>query len=310
MAEYSLSVELVRELSGGAEISDAGQRHSELFGAARLIMEQSLPEVYIIILNWESYADTIECVEACRNLNYSNFRILLIDNGSRDRSEQILRERFPEIELLQTGSDLGYAAGNNIGIRYALARKADYVWILNPDLLVEEDSLTELIKPTLEHQEVGLCGPRLIHGEKLFSFVFDGLSLDSWDGYQSHFNIVRSKESPPHGDLLDVDCVSGSSMLVKSEVFRDIGLLREDFFLYYEDAEFCFRARANHWRTPVCPWIAVRHAKHRQEEPKAIGFYPERSRIVFSRLIAGNDRPVYVTAHNWRLLRDCMKSFR
>ena len=75
------------------------------------------PLIYILILNWNSHENTMECIKSCQELNYSNFTLLLIDNGSTDNSEQILREHYPEVDFLQTGNNGGYAKGNNMGIR-------------------------------------------------------------------------------------------------------------------------------------------------------------------------------------------------
>src|SRR5664279_2479168 len=105
-------------------------------------MKDAAKLTYIILLNWNGWQDTIACVESCRKLSYPNFRILIVDNGSTDNSEAILRERLPDIELLQTGANLGFAGGNNVGIRHALAQGADYVWLLNNDTVVDAEALS------------------------------------------------------------------------------------------------------------------------------------------------------------------------
>lgn len=107
-------------------------------------MESDL--VYIIILNWNGWQDTVECVVSCLNLRHDNCRILIVDNGSTDGSETFLRKRFPDTELIQTGENRGFAGGNNIGISHAMANGADYVWLLNNDTIVDPDSLSELIR--------------------------------------------------------------------------------------------------------------------------------------------------------------------
>lgn len=245
---------------------------------------QNRPLVYILILNWNSYSETIECVRACKRLDYSSFRILVVDNGSRNASVEELARRFPETELIQTGANLGYAAGNNIGIRHALSKGSDCIWVLNPDVLVEEDSLTAMTGVLVDNPSIGICGPRVIHGKEPSGFSFDGLSIESAKGYQWQFNVVdrRSKATRPF--LVDVDCVSGCSMLIRSDLLRTIGLFREDFFLYYEDVELSFRARDHGWRTVVCTGTAVRHDQNAQVERQSTGFRVERSRIMFARL--------------------------
>lgn len=258
--------------------------------------------VYIIILNWKNYGHTINCVKRCQKQNYPNFKILVIENNSPNQSENKLRQSLPEIEILQTGKNLGYAGGNNVGINYALNSKAEFIWILNPDVEVEADSLSNLISFLQENPVVGVCGPRVFQGSKPYSFTFDGLSLDSSDGYQSSFNLSASTTEIEEASALDVDCVSGCSMLVRSSVFLSTGLLREDFFHYYEDAEFCCRARANGWRTSVFKPAKVVHARHKKKIINAVGFYNERSRIIFSRIKDSERPPKLITRHNQLLI--------
>src|SRR6266568_5938037 len=118
---------------------------------------------YIIILNWHGWQCTIECVESCKKLSYLNFRILVVDNGSTDGSEAILRERFPDVELLQTGANLGFAGGNNVGIRYALEQGAEYVWLLNNDTTVDADALSALVRMAEGDTKIGMAGSKILY---------------------------------------------------------------------------------------------------------------------------------------------------
>lgn len=253
------------------------------------------PLVYILILNWNSYRETIECVKACQRLSYSNFRILILDNGSRDDSEKQLSISFPEIELIPTGANLGYAAGNNIGIRRALSKRATYIWIINPDVLVEDYTLTKMIHIMMDNPSIGICGPRVINGGKPWRFAFDGLCIEPDNGYQWHYNAVDflSEENQPV--IVDVDCVSGCSMLIRSDLIYAIGLLSENFFLYYEDVELSFRARDQGWLTVVYTGCLVKHDHDIQVKPLSTGFRVERSRIIFAKLRNSCIRKILIT---------------
>src|SRR5689334_19055261 len=88
------------------------------------------PLVHVIVLNWNGLQDTIACLESCRMISYPRFELIVVDNGSTDGSETRLREQFPEVEVLQTGRNLGFTGGNNVGIRRALERGSDYVVLL------------------------------------------------------------------------------------------------------------------------------------------------------------------------------------
>src|SRR5712692_7725778 len=93
----------------------------------------NLPEplVYVLLLNWNNWKDTNECLASLRNLDYDGWKVIVLDNGSTDGSVQRIREKHPEVEIMELGENLGFAKGNNAGIRAALERGAEYVWVLN-----------------------------------------------------------------------------------------------------------------------------------------------------------------------------------
>lgn len=119
------------------------------------------PLVYIVILNWNGWQDTLACVTSCCALTWPEYRLLVVDNGSTDGSEAILRDRLATGEVLQSGGNLGFAGGNNVGIRHALAAGAEYVWLLNNDTEVAPDALSELVAALQEnHPPPGWRRPR------------------------------------------------------------------------------------------------------------------------------------------------------
>lgn len=104
------------------------------------------PKVYIIILNWNGLKDTLECLESVFKLDYLNFEVIVVDNGSTDDSVNVILKTYPQVRLIENRENLGYTGGNNIGMRYAIERDADYIWLLNNDTIVEEDTLGEACK--------------------------------------------------------------------------------------------------------------------------------------------------------------------
>lgn len=125
---------------------------------------ENLPLVYVVILNWNGYADTADCLTTCLTNRYPRTRIVVVDNGSSDGSELLLRSAFPEITVVQTGSNLGYAGGNNVGIRHALGSGADYVVLLNNDTVVDPDFITSLVQiATADCRPGMLCSNIFFH---------------------------------------------------------------------------------------------------------------------------------------------------
>jgi len=203
-----------------------------------------IPIVAIVILNWNGYQDTVACVESCLLSTYQSFHILIVDNDSTDNSEGLLRQRFPDLEILQTGSNLGFAGGNNVGIRRALASGADYVWLLNNDTIVAPDALTELVKVAESAPRAGMVGSKvLLHGEP-DKIWFAGAFWTS-DGANIHHRGFGEDDVGQYDEPCKVDALTGCSLLVRTELIKSIGLMREDYFLYSEDADWC-RTAAEH----------------------------------------------------------------
>lgn len=206
-----------------------------------------LPLVYIVILNWCSAKDTRECIQSILNSNYPNYKILLIDNGSPDGSGPILHEQFPQLEFISTGKNLGFAGGNNKAIRHVHAvSEAQFVWIVNPDVRVGHNTLSLLIDLMLQNSSIGVAGPRLLHGAPGCQEEITGLHFPEYQKFKNVFQGVSLS-----ADVIDADYMMGCSMLIRMELFKAAGLIREDFFLYAEEAEFQLRARSLGWRTVI-----------------------------------------------------------
>src|SRR5699024_10508143 len=119
------------------------------------------PNVYIILVNWNGWKDTVECLQSLQELEYAHYCVIVVDNGSSDQWVQDICQRFSVMHLVENEEDLGFAGGNNVGIRHALEREADYIWLLNNDTVVEKQALTYLVERMEEEPDMGICGSRL-----------------------------------------------------------------------------------------------------------------------------------------------------
>src|SRR5437763_815696 len=137
------------------------------------------PLVFIIVLNWNSWRDTLECLGSFEQVDYPNYRVLVVDNGSTDGSEERIRTACPEIEFIQTGANLGYAGGNNMGIRHALRQGARYVLLVNPDVVLEPATLRRLVRVCADVPQVGALCP-VIRREDAPDCVWFGGGVIKW----------------------------------------------------------------------------------------------------------------------------------
>lgn len=211
------------------------------------------PYVYILILNYNSEQDTIELYNQLQRIDYQNYSILVIDNDSNHTSKTTLKKSIPPSDLILNKKNIGYAGGNNIGIRKAISASADYVWILNPDIRVETKTLNILVEHITEDKKIAAVGPRICMRDNKEIIFSDGGVVDTDNGIQTYHlkfkqNIKEIKES---NKTNKVDYIDGSCLFIDINCLKEIGFLNEKFFLYFEETEWCLRARNLGWESLV-----------------------------------------------------------
>ena len=239
---------------------------------------------YIIIVNWNGYKDTCQCIESCRELDYSNFHILIVDNGSSDGSGQLLREQFSDIKIIETGSNLGFAGGNNVGIRYALEQGADYIWVLNNDTVVDVHCLDFLIQAHEADPEIGMAGNKIYCHHSPETIWYAGGEVDLEKGGVTHHIGKDLRDDGSYDEPGPTGYITGCSVLIKTEVIKDIGLMDENYFLYFEDVDWSLRAKQKGWKLFYEPRAKLWHkegARREQEYSDKFIYYSIRNRLYF-----------------------------
>ncbi len=220
-----------------------------------LLTATRLPPVTCVILNWNGWRDTLECLEALKRSTYSNLSIVVVDNGSANDSVARIKSSRPDILLLENGQNLGFAGGNNIGIRHAIVHGAEYVWLLNNDTWPASDALTGLVAKAITDDRIGAVG-------SVCYFADAPSKVEAWGGARVNLWIAygRNSTEPRKDDWFH--SLNGTSILVSVAALKDAGLLDEGFFLYWEDTEFCLRLRKRGWRIAVAPDSRIEHKVH------------------------------------------------
>jgi len=282
------------------------------------------PKVAIIILNWNGWRDTIECLESLQRLTYPNYQIIVVDNGSTDDSVERIKAwaqgnltveskffkydpskkpvtlvehvanltvaevgsevlNFNSLTIIRTEKNLGFAEGNNIGIRYAMNFGATYIWLLNNDTVVLPETLTLLVKRLLLDQCIGIISPKICYYSDPERIWFAGgvLRLLRASGYNIGINEIDN--SSYRGFVL-CSFITGCAMLVKRDVFDDVGLLDASYFLYVEDVDFSLRAKKRDWKlgTDLDTVIYHKVSKSSQDVLAMQTYYIWRNRMYFS----------------------------
>lgn len=241
------------------------------------------PRVAIIVLNWNHADDTLACLRSVMALSYPAIHSVVVDNGSTDDSVARINSTYPNIEVIQTGENLGYAGGNNLGIRHALAYGCDYVWLLNDDITVAPDSLSALLEVAREAPDIAFLGPKVYMKEEPDRILSAGGPLA--DGWQPQHIGIGEIDSGQYDTIRDVDYLSGCAVLANACALESIGLLDEDFFAYHEDTEWCYRAKKAGWRVTFVPQARVWHPDTRRRDPASslVTYYAARNHLLFLR---------------------------
>lgn len=224
----------------------------------------SSPKVSIIVLSWNGLEDTAECLESLRALRYPNYEVIVVDNGSDDGSPQMVRHRFPEVSLIETGVNLGFVQGNNVGMSHALRNGAEYLFLLNNDTRVEADCVSELVRAAESDPSIGVVGP-LMHRVFKPHITDMGGDFNFWTG---EVRLRWFNGESGEVDTRQIDYVWGCGFFVKAQTVREIGLFDPRYVAYYEDAAFCMRARSRGYRTVVAPKARIWHKIGRSGEKR------------------------------------------
>ncbi len=273
------------------------------------------PCTYVILLNWNGRDHTLECLPGL--LQDESLSLIICDNGSEDGSLDafavFLAERYPErrvqmqdradisllspgpagcVYLLRNGANLGFAGGNNPGIRLALRDPAcRYVWLLNNDTTVQADTLAKAVARMEQDSRIGICGSSLVYAHTPGVLqAFGGAVYSRWSGRSRHIGAFsRFEDIPvsPEAVECDMSYVVGASMLVRREFIESVGLMQEDYFLYYEEADWAERGKGR-FRLGYAPESIVFHKEGASIGTSASGgsplsvFYLFRNRLRFT----------------------------
>ena len=262
------------------------------------------PKVSIIILNWNGWKDTIECLESLYQITYPDYEVIVVDNGSEDESIDKIKEyaegkikveskffeyseknkpikiigytreeaearggKERELEsspsnrkliLIENEKNYGFSEGTNIGIRYALERGADYAFLLNNDTVVDAKFLNELIRVGEVDEEIGILSPVIYHYHNPNMIQSGG--REKLNLYMGKVTATKlAKKEAKQEVIIDTEIVSGAAMLIKRKTLKEIGLLPTEYFLGWEDWDYCIKVSRGGWKLVCVPKVKVWH---------------------------------------------------
>jgi len=212
----------------------------------------------VVVLNWNSREMTAECIRSLLAMNSQDFRILVIDNGSRDESVEYLRVKFPQIGVISNGRNLGFAAGCNGGIRHALNERAEFVLLVNNDTVVDPAMLQELLNTAVQEPEAAMVSPKIFYFDPRDRLWWAGGLYNLWRGIPRHVGF-REKDGSEYNRPRELEWATGCVMLLRCQALSQVGLFDERIFGNGEDLDLSLRVRERGWRILYAPRAKVWH---------------------------------------------------
>lgn len=241
-----------------------------------------MPSIGVVSVNYKAHHKLCRCLRSLKQYCRHELHLIVVDNSPEPEVEDIAKEH-PEITAIVPGTNTGFAGGCNLGIAHALELGLDYILLLNPDTWTEHDFIDVLLKELVTNASLGMVGPKIIRDtEQKNNIWYGGARMNWWKGGPSQ---VMDDRHDGDGPALTVPCLSGCAMLIRSRAIREVGLMDEKYFLYYEDTDYCQRFIAKGFDLAYVPAAGLIH-----DVSSAIGFqsrdyvyYFSRNRVWFMR---------------------------
>ena len=263
---------------------------------------QPTPSVAVVLINYNSAADTLACVESLQAMPWPGLRIIVVDNASQDDSVVKLRALEPAITLIASPTNTGFSGGNNLAFNYLKTDMPDYVWVLNNDTTVMPDTLSHLVQMA-QRFPGSMIGPRIEYPDGRFQRV--GNKLNRWTGRLKDYAESRIKD----GQV--VECLSGCSMLIPATCLDLIKGFNDDYFLYCEDNDLCYRAADHGVTCRIALQAKVRHKEGATtgKQPAARVYYYHRNRLRLARHVCHGGQWTLIQLYSqYRLWRAKLKA--
>jgi len=240
------------------------------------------PKVGIVLVNYNGLNFQNDCIKTIKNMSYSNYEIIVVDNASTDKSMEMLKQYYPEVTIIECEENHGVAKGNNIGIRYAIDNGSQYILLLNNDTEIDAELLTEMIKKADENI---LITPKIYYYNPSNLLWYAGGEINLNKATTTHYGYGEYDNGQYDKETL-VKYTPTCCLLVHKSVFNEIGLMDEKYFMYYDDTDFCVRINKSKYSILYCPsavlWHKVSSSTGGECSPLKT-YYMTRNRFYFAK---------------------------
>jgi hypothetical protein len=250
-------------------------------------MNETKKSIWVVIPSFNRADDLIATLDSLSKSEVNMGQIVVVDNGSVDDTVAKMEIHYPKVHLVKLESNIGATGGSNAGFDFALAKGADYIIRMDSDIEVDPGFLTPLIKAANSDPKIGIIGPKIYYYDNPDEIWYGGV-----DAKDSMFNLTdgfqHQKDSPANNHIREVDYAWGASMLITREVLEKTGGFDTDFFVYYEEMDFCDRVKAMGYKVVFVPESKIWHKVGSEANSPWTAYQWNKSKMIFFRKHARN----------------------
>ncbi len=263
---------------------------------------QKEPSVCIVLINWNQLNLTLDCLESIGKINYSNYRVVVVDNNSKEDPKNKIKASYPHTEVLQQTENLGFAEGNNVGFRYAYDHGFELILALNNDTIVERDFLKILVnKISASNNKYTALSPKIYfkHAPRMIWALGGKVSVGKAKGYSYQRKVIDVGQFKT---TIAPDYLTGCCILIKADVLKEFGGFNKDYFAYYEDTDLSYRLTSEGYQIAVVPESIIWHvaggsSRHNKRKPPFLSYLGTRNRLMFFKTHMSGIKKVYTLSY-------------
>ncbi len=237
--------------------------------------------VFVVLLNWNGLADTLECLNSLRKQDYPQLRIIVVDNASAADEASCIEQQFTEVTVLRQTENLGFCGGNNVGIKHALAQGAEYVLVLNNDTIAPPELISELMRKSVNLPRVGAVSPVILCHPETSLIWYAGSAWEAETAGFRHLLAYQDRKTVSAIEPFETEYACGCCLLVSASVLRQVGLMDERYFAYYDEADWSSRMKARGFECYVIPTAHVFHKVSRTKRRPLVTYFLARNRLLW-----------------------------
>lgn len=257
----------------------------------------NLEKIGVILVNYNGKEYNEECIKSIFKSSYSNLQVIVVDNGSKDGSPELLREKFGDkINLIMTGENLGFSGANNIGIKKALDDNCEYVVLLNNDTIIDKNLFYNMLKASKEESDA-VISPKIYYYDNRDIIWSAGADM-RWKKGVTDQRGINQKDDGRYNKREKVEFATGCCLFIPSKVIKKVGYLTDDYFLYYEDTDYCMRIREKGFNIIYEPTAILYHKESASTGgnlSKLYIYYNTRNRLIFNKRFNKKNKIIYMT---------------